>query len=200
MQFVPFVSGVEVNGQTVFSIVDGMGDFAQLASKFLLAEGIGTRGPAGIVKIDPGAWYSQAAWLRAFQNIAKQIGDPVLYRIGLAIPKNAKFPPWVKDVESAVRSIDVAYHMNHRNGGAELFNPQNGAMSEGIGHYGCDPVPGRTMIVSICNTPYPCHFDRGIITAMAERFQVTAKVVHDDGSPCRKNGAESCRYIVTWSA
>lgn len=200
MQFVPFEAGVEVNGQTVYAIVDGFRDFQQLASKFLLAEGIGTRGTAGIVKIDPVAWYSQDAWLRAFQHIAKEIGDPLLFRIGLAIPKNAKFPPWVSDIESAIRSIDIAYHMNHRKDGKVLFDPDTGVLTQGIGRYGCERVTGRNMIVSVCNNPYPCHFDRGIITAMAQRFQVSAKVVHDDAAPCRKNGAESCAYIVTWNA
>ncbi len=200
MQFVPFEKGIEVNGQTVYAIVDGMGDFKQLASKFLLAEGLGERGAAGLATIKPEGWYSQGAWLRAFENIARQIGDPVLFRIGLAIPKNAKFPPWVVDVESAIRSIDIAYHMNHRRNGEEMFNPNEGTMREGIGHYGCDRVAGRNMIISTCNNPYPCHFDRGIITTMAQKFQVSAKVVHDDAAPCRKNGAESCTYIVTWNA
>lgn len=199
MQFVPFEAGIEVNGQTVYAIVDGMGEFRQLASKYLLSEGIGARGPAGIARVDPDGWYPQAAWLAAFKKIARDIGDPVLFRIGLAIPKNAKFPPWVKDVESAIRSIDIAYHMNHRKGGVELFDQVTGKIGEGIGHYGCERIDGRNMIVSVCNNPYPCHFDRGIITAMAQRFQVSAKVVHDDAAQCRKNGGESCTYIVTWS-
>jgi hypothetical protein len=199
MQFVPFEPGVEVNGQTVWAVVDGFKHFQQLASKFLLAEGIGSNGPGGIVQIDPAAWYAQAAWLKAFEKIAKKIGDPVLYRVGRVIPKNAKFPPWVVDVESAVRSIDIAYHMNHRKNGVEMFDPATGALTEGIGHYGCERIPERNLIICVCKNPYPCAFDRGIITTMAQRFSVSAKVTHDDGAPCRKNGAESCTYLVTWT-
>ncbi|MDP3273581.1 MAG: hypothetical protein Q8Q09_00195 [Deltaproteobacteria bacterium] len=198
MQFKPFAPGIEVNGQTAYAILDGFKDFEQLASKFLLLEGIGTRGPAGLAIIEPEGWYKQAAWLRAFENIAKQIGDRVLFQIGVAIPRNAKFPPFVVDVVSAIRSIDIAYHMNHRKDGVTLFDPKTGQMSEGIGHYGCEVIPDKNMIVSVCNNPYPCAFDRGILTAMAQRFDPTSAVAHDDAAPCRKNGGESCTYMVTW--
>jgi hypothetical protein len=50
----------------------------------------------------------------------------------------------------------------------------------------------------VCDNPYPCAFDRGIITAMAQGFELQAKVVHDDAKPCRKQGAESCTYIASW--
>jgi hypothetical protein len=198
MQFQPFEPGIEVNGQTVNAIVDGFSSFRLAASKILLAENIGVRGPGGLVQLDPTQWYSQSAWLRAFERISSEVGEAVLFQIGQAIPRNAKFPPWVKDVESALRAIDVAYHMNHRKRGVALFNPTSGVMSEGIGHYGCERGKAERTIVSVCDNPYPCAFDRGIITAMAQGFEPKAKVVHDDTKPCRKQGAESCTYIASW--
>src|SRR4051812_37164142 len=113
MQFKPFEPAVEVNGQTVWSIVDGFTLFKQLPSKILLEEGIGKRGDKDLVEIDKNGWYSQAAWLKAFERISTAVGHHVLFNIGLKIPENAIFPPWVKDVDSAVQAIDVAYHLNH---------------------------------------------------------------------------------------
>ena len=75
---------------------------------------------------------------------------------------------------------------------------QSGKMSEGIGHYGFEKIDGKNMIISECNNPYPCAFDKGIITAMAQKFEVKANIIHDDSKPCRKNGADSCTYIITW--
>lgn len=59
-----------------------------------------------------------------------------MYNIGLSIPENAVFPPWVVDIDTAVKAIDIAYHLNHRKDGKPLFDMKTGTMSEGIGHYG----------------------------------------------------------------
>jgi len=197
MQFKAFEPGIEVNGQTVYTIVAGFKGFTNIASKMLLDVGVGTAGVDGLVEIDPAAWYPQESWLRAFEQISEDVGA-VLYTIGLEIPNNARFPPWVQDVHSAVKSIDIAYHMNHRKDGQVMFDPESGTMLEGIGHYGCAPVEGRDRIVSVCENPYPCDFDLGILTTMAMKFQPGARVLHDDRQPCRKDGADSCTYIVEW--
>jgi hypothetical protein len=198
MQFKPFEKNIEVNGQTVYAIVDGFKDFKSLAFKHLSAASVGDVDKDGSVKIKLNSWYSQEAWLKAFESISQVISSSVIYQIGLAIPKNAKFPPWVKDIESAIQSIDIAYHMNHRKNGKELFDPANGVMSEGIGHYGYQKIDGKNMILSVCNNPYPCDFDIGILTCMSQKYQPKAVVKHDDSKPCRKNGHDSCTYIIAY--
>jgi len=197
MQFKVFESGVEVNGPTVNSIVDGLGVFTNLSRRYLSREQIGQVVNRRLV-LDMQGWYSQAAWLRAFENIAKQVGDKVLFNIGLSIPRNASFPPWVVDIERAIRAIDVAYHINHRKGGRPLFDVDSGVMREGIGHYGYRRISGENRIISESRNPYPCAFDWGLITAMARKFEPQVQVVHDDTKECRKNGADSCTYIITW--
>ncbi len=197
MQFRAFEKGIEVNGTTVFAVVDGIGAFKSLAKKYLLEAGIGTE-KNGEYVIDLNGWYSHENWLKAFQNIARDIGDSVLKEIGMKIPENAQFPPWVQDIDSAIKSIDVAYHMNHRKDGKVLFDITTGKMFEGIGHYGYERVKDEHKIISACRNPYPCAFDEGIIKSMAKKFEAKAVVHHDNTKPCRKNGAESCTYIITW--
>ena len=94
MQFKVFEKDIEVNGQTVNSIVSGFKTFKVLASKFLLDEGIGEKDSDGMVKLDLDSWYSQEAWLKAFESIAEKVGDSILFQIGLSIPESAKFPPF----------------------------------------------------------------------------------------------------------
>lgn len=197
MQFEPFEPGIDVSGAAVRSVVDGFKNFTVVAAQFLLAQGIGTANADGTVTLKDEEWYPQAAWLRAFRQISEVIGERVLFDIGMAIPRTALVPPNVTDVVSVVRGIDVAYHMNHRKGGEAMFNPSTGEMREGIGHYGCK-VEGPRKIVSVCETPYPCAFDRGLVTAFALRFATGVKVVHQDGTPCRAKGGHSCTYEVTW--
>jgi len=88
--------------------------------------------------------------------------------------------------------------MNHRKNGRVLFNPDSGEMSEGIGHYGYSELKGKNSIVSVCENPYPCTFDEGILISMAKKFEPSAMILHDNTKPCRRKGGDSCTYIISW--
>ncbi|MCP4600325.1 MAG: hypothetical protein GY847_07300 [Proteobacteria bacterium] len=192
-EFKAFEPGIEVNGETVYSVVDGMGLFRSQALEILNNHGI--RDP------QPGQWYSQESWLEAFKTIAESIGRQTLYTIGRKIPENANFPPEIDDIFKALASIDFAYHMNHRRKGAVMFNPETSDMIEGIGHYWYEKLSDKS-IKMVCENPYPCDFDRGIITTMAHNFKPETgdfpSVIHVDDMTCRKDGALACVYLVEW--
>lgn len=137
-----------VNGQTVLSVVNGMGVFKSSGSRILDKHGLPNPVPTG--------WYPQQAWLDAFKEIAQSIGAKTLHQIGLSIPRNAKFPPGLDSLEKALSSIDVAYHLNHRGGE--------------IGHYQYTKS-GPTQAVIVCRNPYPCEFDRGAHRGHGEQIQ-----------------------------
>lgn len=190
-EFIAFSPGVEVNGQTVLSVVEGS-TIKKSALKFLSKNGINDP--------QPGHWYSQQSWLDAFRAIATEVGHLTLFQIGKKIPENADWPPQVKDVHGALASIDIAYHMNHRIGGRVLFDPATGAMAEGIGHYQYQRT-GDTSARMVCNNPYPCDFDRGIIESAANKFKPSGfrvTVVHDAPDHCRMRGGDDCSYTVSW--
>jgi hypothetical protein len=179
-QFKAIDPNVEVNGETVHAVIDGMGAFKQAALKILAEH--------GITDLKPGTWHKQQAWLDAFKAIADNVGTSTLFSIGLKIPENAKFPPDIDSLGKALSALDVAYHMNHRNGE--------------IGHILLKRT-GERSVAMLCDNPYPCDFDRGLLTAFCNRFLPKgslskAKVTHDDSKPCRKKGADSCTYLVSW--
>lgn len=192
MQFKAMHSEVEVNGETVASVLAGMGAAKALAARFLTKNGLGDP--------RPGQWYPQQKWLDAFKDIAESVGPNTLFKIGQSIPQSARFPPEIQTIEHALAAIDVAYHMNHRLGGVPLFDGKTRAMREGIGHYtftATAPTRGRV----VCQNPYPCDFDRGIIEAMATRFKAPGASVslsHDEHAGCRKNGGDACTYLLAW--
>jgi hypothetical protein len=198
MQFKAFEPGIEVSGECVGSMVDGFRKYPTIALKYLSKHGlVKTSGPrAG--EVDRTAWFPLESWLSAYEGISSEIGLNSLYACGRSIPDNAVFPPNVKDVISAVSSIEVAYHMNHRKGGKIMFDPATGMFLEGIGHYRVEAMPAEKRLICVCENPYPCDFDRGIVAAMANRFEPDAKTVHDADQPCRKKGADSCTYVVWW--
>ena len=179
-QFKAYSPTVEVNGETVLSVVDGMGLFKKKAIEIL--------SQCGIDNPQPGQWYSQQAWLDAFKIIAESVGDSTLFTIGQKIPENAQFPPEIDSLGKALGAIDMAYHMNHKGGE--------------IGHYTLERSGERSAKV-ICKNPYPCEFDRGIISAFVKRFKPKGfdhygLVSHEHTAECRKKGGESCTYSITW--
>lgn len=177
-QFQAFSRQVMVNGQTVLSVISGMGAFSGTAAQILQRNGIPNPVATG--------WYPQQAWLDAFREIAQSIGNRTLYQIGVSIPRNAKFPPGINTIEQALESLDVAYHMNHRGGE--------------IGHYSFAKT-GPSQGIMTCKNPYPCEFDRGIVEAVAGKFKPAGSIVrvqHDSAKACRAKQGESCTYVVCW--
>ncbi len=183
---------VEVNGETVISVIDGIA---------LKSMAIDILSKNGIKDPKAGLWYSQQNWLNAFKEISQRLSPLALFSIGSKIPENAKFPPQINSIEKALGAINVAYHMNHRLNGKILFDPQSGKLHEGIGHYIFAMQGDGKEAKMTCPNPYPCDFDRGIISGMAKKFKPSGssvQVIHNDSAPCRKKGSESCEYFIKW--
>ena len=202
MQFSPFEPGIEVFGASIDAVVEGFALFPTIGLEKLAQHGIGEmRVGGGVGKkpefhVERDAWYRQDSWLAAFEDISKSIGPHVLFKIGNQVPKHAPFPASIRDIHAGVKSLDVAYHMNHRKGGKVMFDGSNGRMLEGIGHYEYRDG-GNKQIIMVCKNPYPCELDRGLIQAVSEKFERGAKVSHEKGL-CRKNGSDTCTYYVKW--
>lgn len=172
-----YSQNVEVNGETVLSVINGMGAFKSKAVQLL--------NTCGIADPQPGRWYNQQKWLDAFKLIAQSIGQNTLRMIGAKIPETAKFPPGIDSIEKALAVLDAAYRTNHRGGE--------------IGQYRVEKT-GDNEVVVISETPYPCEFDNGLIEAVARKFSkgLAVTVVHEVAGPCRKKGDKACRYTVKW--
>ena len=180
-QFVPFSTAVEVNGQTILSVVYALPSSRETFYKILEDN--------GLKEIEPFGWYSQKMWLNAFREIFDTLGPNTLFMIGKAIPQNAIFPEHINTLKMALESINVAYEMNHRGGD--------------IGYYRLVSYDGNARIAIMeCKNPYPSDFDRGIIMTMLRRFlpkdSVRHNVLLDSSVQTRLDGAESCTYVVTW--
>jgi hypothetical protein len=188
-QYIAFRQGIEVSGQSMLSVLDAMGAYADVARKLLAQH--------GVRKVLPDAWYPQQPYLNAYRAVATEVGERTLLAIGKKVPEHALWPPEIQTIEDALRSVDVAYHMNHRLLGQPMFDPATGSMLEGIGHYKVDHV-GKRRLVMTCETPYPSEFDRGIILGAGRKFEPSVEVELDQSQPTRLRGADHCTYVVTW--
>lgn len=189
---------IEVSGNALASLVEGFGVFRTLALKHLDEHGLSLRLTGKDPSIDITRWYPMKNCLEAFKEIVARVGPTVMFEIGLSVPKNAKFPPSIRDVDAAIQSLDVAYHMNHRKNGKPMFDSRTGQKIEGIGHYGYRRVPDELAIVSECDNPYPCAMDLGVLTAMARKFEPRSIVEHVEAGPCRSKGGTRCAYRISW--
>jgi hypothetical protein len=197
-QFEVVEKGIECSAACFQAIVEGFGPFKSSISRLLLAEGIGKKGPDGMVAFDEDGWYPLEKELGAWKRTLDEVGYGTLFASGRRIPRHAVLPPTINDLESSLRSMDVAYHLNHRKHGELMFDIVSGRMLEGIGHYEVVRAGNERRILVTAPGPYPCDYNRGIVTGFAERFEPKARVVQDMTKPDLKQGAESSSYIVTW--
>jgi hypothetical protein len=188
-----YQDGIEVMGKNIGATLEGMWAIRTMAQDILASVGLEN------VVTDEKHWYPQQLWLDAFKLIAERTGESTLRQIGKNIMTNATLPP-MDSLEEALGLMDIAYHMNYRNAKGEmLYDPNRPKqMLEGIGHYKYQGAPDGNKAFMICDDPYPCAYDMGIIMSFAHRFDRGAKVRHDDQYGCKHKGDNACRYIVTW--
>ncbi|MCP4659231.1 MAG: hypothetical protein GY856_27795 [bacterium] len=177
-QFEAFDPQVEVIGRSVQIVIDTMGLFERMAREIFEKH--------GIVDVTDDGWYSQQAYLDVYREIYEKVGPNTMKMVGRQVPERALWPPDIATVEEALRSMDAAYHMNHRGGE--------------IGHYRYEKT-GNRIARMVCHNPYPCPFDEGIIEAAIIKFAprgARVSVTHDEEHGCRLRGDESCTYDVSW--
>lgn len=172
---------VEINGQTIRAMVDGVARFSEEYRERVQA----AMADHGIVDPASGEWYPQQAWLSAFSVLAEELEPHLLDRIGEQIPDTADWPADVSGVEAGLRSIDEAYQRNHRGGD--------------IGYYRFTSTGDESGEVT-CRNPYPCPFDRGIVRAVTRRYAPVESFVfvEETGDQCRRTGGTTCTYTVHW--
>lgn len=191
-EYVIFEPGVEAGGNELPIVALGSLGGKQ---RELIIEKYGLR-------TENGAWNDLQSLLNALKEIKNTIGEMNLFLIGKSVIEVTAFPP-MNGLRNALESIDIAYHMNHRKNGELMFNPANGQMLEGIGHYKLtkyDADAGEAEMV--CHTPYPSKFEEGLILQVVRQFRpegsIRTKVELDTTKETRRSGGESCTFKISW--
>lgn len=187
----------QVLGANLKNIMGGFGSFTLIASKLMLAEGIGTPDETMMVQFQPEQWYPLDGFLRIFERIHGEFGNFTLRQVGLHVIKTAQVPPHITDITAMFKSIDAVYHMNHALNRQPMLDLATMKMLEGIGHYKPTFTPGTNKILMESDTPYPCPFEEGMVLGAAQKFKPAATVVHDKAE-CRTRNGKKCAYHVSW--
>jgi hypothetical protein len=175
-QFVAFAPDVRVSGQVLLTTFEAMGECV-----YPLLE------RHGIENVQPDGWYPQQFFLNFFREVAQGDFSSMLdlVSIGMKMPELAYRPEGIQTVEDALFSIGVTYQMNHE--------------GDEIGFYEAVRT-GKRQMEMVCQNPYPCDFDYGIIYNTARLYQPVdghVMVIHTQGE-CRKQGDDTCVYEVSW--
>lgn len=149
-------------------------------------------------------WFPLKNLVRLFSYIEEKNGAIILQKIGAEVAKNAKWPPTVKTARAAIESINVAYHMNHRRDGKELFDSEKGTIIEGyIGHDRLEIDHDKQLANFVCGSFYPSDFDLGmakqVLKMFANNFIAALSVKRDAAKPSRLNGADTCTYNINYT-
>ncbi|WP_394826884.1 hypothetical protein [Pendulispora albinea] len=195
----PVEPGLEVNGyDAVANVISAFRLIPEIAFRIFCKHGLGRMDRDGKFVPDPRPWWPMENYLAALFDISEAVGPSKTLAIGKRIPENAALPANMHGIHSLFEAIDVAYHLNHRKNGKLMFDVATGRMTEGIGHYIYEPHPDENRITIVCENPYPCDVDRGILLGFALRFEPHAFVEHVRPASCRKKGAAKCVYSITW--
>ncbi|WP_225412732.1 hypothetical protein [Stigmatella hybrida] len=175
----PPLAQIEVSGRALMALLSAMRLVQDKTVKLLAGH--------GIAPVERDAWYPLGAVLASMRTILVQIGPNTMKTVGRHLPDHVPFPTPVDSIEAALRAIDAAYKASHRGTGD-------------IGGYAYTSQGNRTGRL-VCDNPYPCQMDEGVIEAMTERFRPKDSFfVHVTHEPqqCRERGGPLCAYIVRW--
>jgi hypothetical protein len=118
-------------------------------------------------------------WLNALKEIQQTVGVGVVREVGARIIENADFPPQFSTVESILESLDTIYHMNHRGE---------------VGHYHF--ARRRDAFVVRCETPYPQHFEWGLLEGICRNRAAGGKRYAVSFEPAPPGGDLTCTLTV----
>lgn len=180
---------VKTSGDSIGAFIEALGNYHQIGVEIFARH--------GITDPKPGDWYVTQNVLKAYQEVEQKLGKTTLFSIGEKVPSNAVFPPEIDNIEKALYSINIAYHMNHSIHGVSMFDPSTGTVQDGIGNYAVKILgEGEAEITS--DTPFPTAFDEGIIFAIAQRFNEASLVTVVEERSTRSQGGNEDVYLVQW--
>ncbi|WXB00341.1 serine/threonine protein kinase [Pendulispora brunnea] len=178
----------------------GFGPMTPTASLILANHGLGQFTDSDWFIPDIRAWWPMEPYIAVFHELVNAVGPIKAIDLGKRLIEYATFPPdfEAKGVHGALALFDIAYHLNHRRGDELLFDVESGHMIDIIGHYHYrGQLDTSHSAVMEAENPYPCELDQGLILGFVRRFHPHAVIEHGPAG-CRKDGAESCTYYLTW--
>jgi hypothetical protein len=176
--------GLEIIGGMIASIWSAFPDSVQESVRGILLK-------HGVADINPQDWYLLQPTLDTLREIEQRFGYQILSEVGRQAALRAPIPPEVKTFKECMSALNTIIQKMHRHG-----SPGGYDVKEEIGS-------GFVRYSVTASTPFPCSLTRGYLEGVAGRYGPAAAEIltrHDENLPCRRNGAETCTYVISvWS-
>jgi hypothetical protein len=144
----------------------------------------------GLENVAAENWYSLQPVLDALKEIEETFGHYLLKEVGQQAAERAPIPPEINSLRAVLLSLNPTLHKFHRGGDIGGYEVTEEQTSQGLTRYQV-----------VASTPYPCSLTGGYMEGFAKRFGTRdwkeVLVRHDDASPCRRQGADTCTYFLT---
>ena len=170
---------VEVSGAFIASFLESLGPYQRRAEVIVL-EYCESRDD----RIISGCFYPLGGFLDALRRFEEQFGSEFITGFGALMAEKMVLPFFIRGPEEALAGLDIIFRLHHKNGQPDL------------GGYRWYAQPGGGRM--ICDNPYPCDFDRGMLAGLLNRFGSPARLRHDQPHVCRSRGGDACIYVVEW--
>jgi len=176
MEFVCRDPNAEVRAASAGAILDAFKQIPGFGEKLVARHRFDLGG------MTPESFVPMQWWLDALKEVQTRVGTAMMREVGTRIVQNAHFPPTYGGADAILLALDDIYHLNHRGE---------------VGHYVSSRAPDGVVIVR-CETPYPRHFEWGLIEGICRNKAVGGRKFAVDFEPGPADGDRTCTVTVHW--
>ncbi|MFY9260671.1 MAG: hypothetical protein WAO71_09210 [Gallionella sp.] len=180
-QFIAFSKTAEVSGLAIMVCLESFPEYYRADIEHLLNEN-------NIVQLAPEKWFNLQSYLNVLRDISTRYGTYTLFNVGVAINDKIPFPPNTT-LESALTAMNASYSAHHRDDYTSYIKLRS------------FDLQAKKAVMEYKN-PYPCHFERGLLTACARKFTPPnagfIDVQLEKNKPSRLDGADTSFYEIIW--
>jgi hypothetical protein len=165
----------EVSGRTILGTLEQMMSVFRRRIEESLTE-------FGITDVEAEAWYSADDFARVLAMVERDAGRSTVTKLGAVAPETMEWVGNPTTVAEGLTNLSRSHQSTHR-----------GA----VGHYDFEQTGEDTGRI-VCDTPYPCEFDKGVLKGTMKRFGGQYPKITEDTHECRDDGGSTCTYTVSW--
>jgi len=142
-----------------------------------------------ILNASPEHWYSLQDYLNVFNEVSKTHSPSVLFKMGKNLFQCFQDSPEIQTIEEAVSAFNEKYQVAHK--------------GTKVGYYKVIKFKKEQKEIQIeCKNPYPCYWDRGILTALGKKYKPQeSRIFHvelNTSLPNRLAGSDKSIYTIVW--
>jgi len=179
-QFLSPNSKIEVSPLLIKAVFEVLGNHSKIKDIFYKED---------IFLKEDNIWYKLQNYLNILKEISQQYGPNALFKLGKYVGTSLRFSNQISSIQEAFEKLEDTFQNLHQSGDLGSYQLLKFDKHRQEAHFECQ-------------NPYPCYFDRGLITQITRRFMPkTCNLVNvelNNTLPSRLSGSDKSFYEVLW--